>query len=250
MNEEHVFDQIPAYALGILEPDEMRLVENHLPHCLRCSEELKVYQAVVNGLALSPVQVEPPDRLKQSILQAARAGEPASPANWSTDSPRPAPVRRKVSLSWVKPFLPAWGIASLVLILVLCATNLFLWQQVQKASQSGTLHVSDFQIVQMNGTTNAPQATGIIVISQNGMAGSLNVDGLPPLDSHHQYQLWLNDHGTRSSGGVFSVDQQGYGALKVNSMRPLIDYNTFGITIEPTGGSPGPTGAKVLGGNL
>ncbi|RJQ80137.1 MAG: anti-sigma factor [Desulfobacteraceae bacterium] len=32
------------------------------------------------------------------------------------------------------------------------------------------------------------------------------------------------------------------------SPRPLNSYRTFGITIEPRGGSPGPTGSKVLGG--
>ena len=56
--------------------------------------------------------------------------------------------------------------------------------------------------------------------------------------------------GKRSSGGVFSVQDNGYGVLKIDSPLPLIEYQTFGVTIEPFGGSPGPTGKKVLGGSL
>jgi len=36
----------------------------------------------------------------------------------------------------------------------------------------------------------------------------------------------------------------------VQANQPLDTYQSFGITIEPNGGSPAPTGKKVLGGNL
>jgi anti-sigma-K factor RskA len=38
--------------------------------------------------------------------------------------------------------------------------------------------------------------------------------------------------------------------MKGTSEQPLKAFSTFGITIEPAGGSPGPTGDKVLGGGL
>jgi anti-sigma-K factor RskA len=104
--------------------------------------------------------------------------------------------------------------------------------------------------VALNGTEVVPNASGLIVISLDGEHGTLVVDGLPPLDGSHQYQLWLIDDGQRQSGGVFSVDQEGYGALWVSSPEPLSDYSAVGITIEPAGGSPGPTGDKVMGGSL
>jgi anti-sigma-K factor RskA len=33
-------------------------------------------------------------------------------------------------------------------------------------------------------------------------------------------------------------------------VEPLLKFQAFGITVEPTGGSPGPTGEKVMGGEL
>jgi anti-sigma factor RsiW len=251
MNNEHVFDLIPAYALGCLDPDEVNQVEKHLAQCAVCREERTSYQSVVNRLALSPSQVNPPRHLKESIIKAAKLTQSGLPIHQPAHMPDAACVQKRGAWrSWVRTLLPVWGIASLVLVLALGITNLLLWQQVQKVSQPGKIIFSDFQIIPMNGTSAAPNATGIFVISQDGLAGSLNVDGLQPLDSSHQYQLWLIEQGRRTSGGVFSVNRQGYGSLKVNSSRPLIGYNAFGITIEPIGGSAGPTGDKVLGGSL
>jgi len=68
------------------------------------------------------------------------------------------------------------------------------------------------------------------------------------LTTYKQYQLWLISDGEKANGGVFSVNQEGYGNLLVVSSKPLTEYSAFGITVVPEGGSPGPTGVKVLGG--
>jgi anti-sigma-K factor RskA len=106
------------------------------------------------------------------------------------------------------------------------------------------------RVVALAGTEAAPAATGTIVISGDGEYGTLVVDGLPPLDAARQYQLWLIEDGQRTSGGVFSVSSEGYGAMEIASPEPLSRYSAFGITVEPAGGSPGPTGDKVLGSAL
>ena len=76
------------------------------------------------------------------------------------------------------------------------------------------------------------------------------VDGLPPLDATHQYQLWLIRDGQRTSGGVFHSYASGYGVLWIHAEQPLVSFDGFGVTVEPSGGSPDPTGDKIMGGNL
>jgi len=49
---------------------------------------------------------------------------------------------------------------------------------------------------------------------------------------------------------VFSTDEKSYGGTRIRAPRSLLDYSAVGITIEPTGGSPQPTGNQVLGGPL
>lgn len=231
--EEHVIDLIPAYALGALDAEEEPQVVAHLEACASCREELLAYRLVVDELALATPPRQPPPHIKRQILQ--RIHQPAvstSKQNWLSQFFQNLP-----RLS------PTWGILSLVLILFLAGGNFFLFQQLRQSQD-------EWRTVKLSGTDSAPHATGLLVVSHDGAFGTLVVDGLPPLDASMQYQLWLIKDGQRTSGGLFSVDTQGYSSLWVKSARPLDTYQGFGVTIEPQGGSPGPTGAKVLGGQF
>jgi len=241
--EEHVIEWLPAYALGSLDLEERGRVGAHLATCPLCQKELLAYQVVVEQLPLAVPQQTPPSRLRQAILNRVSvqpAGKPESAA---------AAVRKPTWLERLRQALllpvPAWGLVALFLLLIgLLAGNLFLLQRNQDLAAGSA---GDFQVVRMVGTSAAAAANGWIVISQDGEAGTLIVQDLPPLSDDHQYQLWLVKDGERSSGGVFSVDEKGYASVWVYSHEPLSDYQQFGITIEPYGGSPGPTGSKVLG---
>jgi anti-sigma-K factor RskA len=238
-SEEHVLDLIPAYALDILDEQEQLQVAEHLASCESCRAELAPYQEVVDDLPLGMAISEPPAGLKEKVMAGAKKDT--------------APEQEPLASSWWGRFTqslrgaPAWGLASLVLILVLGASNLFLWGRLSALEQTGH---GDFISVSFDGTQAATSATGLLVISPDGEYGTLVVDGLPYLDESQQYQLWLIDDGQRNDGGVFSVNEEGYGFLEVESARHLINYSQFGITIEPAGGSPGPTGEKVLGGQF
>ncbi len=245
--DTHVFDLLPAYALGSLDREESNRVALHLDDCALCQKELRAYQSVVNQLPFAVPERIPPARLKQAILASAEAQGNASRT--------PAPTRPSAELSFLTRVrqhllgpVPGWSLVAIILaLIVLLAGNILLLQRSQRLAAASA---NEFRIVRMAGTVSAANATGWIVISQDGTAGTLIVQNLPSLDQSHQYQLWLIRDGNRVSGGVFSVDDRGYASVWVYSPRPLIQYQTFGITVEPIGGSPGPTGSKVLGGSL
>ena len=168
-------------------------------------------------------------------------------ANWAAGLTE-AGIIRHVGKVLAKRALQLTQPGSLILILALGINNFRLGQQVQQLSKpTPTL---GYRIVHLEGTQAGQDASGLMVITDEGKAGTLVVDGLPALDATRQYQLWLIKDGKRTSGGVFSVDTNGYGAMVVISVLPLVEYPSFGVTVEPFGGSPAPTGQKVLGGNL
>ena len=249
MTDAHVLDLIPAYALNILEFEEARQVAAHLSVCAACTSELQAYRRVAEQLPMAAPGANPPARLKSSILsQLPRQQEPAAAAR-TAPARSPAPKRTwwQALLQGLPALSPAWGIASLALILVLGASNLFLWQRVDQLSQPGESH---FITVHLQGAGASLGAVGLLVMDEQGNAGTLVVDGLPSLEPSKTYQLWLIHNGERTNGGIFSVDAQGYGSLWVSSNLPLTTFDSFGVTIEPAGGSPGPSGEKVLGGEL
>jgi anti-sigma-K factor RskA len=239
--EPHVNELLAAYALDCLDEGEMEEVTRHLAQCAQCRAELSAYQEVAALLPLGGVLVEPPPDLKARLMAQVQSQSRANPDVHSS------PTWIEHILQWTRQSAPLWGTVSLVLVILLGVSNLLLWGQVR---QMQSVQPSQMQFVRMSGTGAAPAAQGVIVISTDGDHGTLVVDNLPPLQAGKQYQLWLIDDGKRTDGGVFSVDQDGYGSLWVSSPRPLVSYGSFGVTIEPQGGSPGPTGQKVLGGGL
>ncbi len=259
MVEEHVFDLLPGYALGILDGEDLQKVYRHLPQCARCREELSTYTQTVDQLALAaPLQTPPADLRAKVVQRVAGTVEPrymsasfdrpqASRADLPYEAKRPGlfdrlRAMRTPRLGWVL------GALAVILLLFLAVNNVLLWQRVnalQGQTPGGKAHM-----VHLIGTQNAPQTTGYLLVFEGNSYGTLTVDNAPLLDANHQYQIWLIKDGKRTSGGVLDVDEDGYGVLEIVSNQPLMNYQSFGITIEPKGGSPAPTGKKVLGGSL
>lgn len=238
MQEEHVYDLLPGYALGCLDASEELHVSEHLASCEHCRADLKRYDWVVGELPMALEMSDPPQGLKERIM--TRAQQSSQPLE------QPTSACQRFWQALLRS-APAWGFASLALVLVLAISNLLLWQQLGQQKRDGQVAM---RTVVLAGTDFTPDATGRVVISRDGRRGVVVVDGLPKLEESQQYQLWLMKDGERTSGGVFSVTSSGYGWVYVRSPDPLASYQAAGITIEPAGGSPGPTGEKVLGGDL
>jgi anti-sigma-K factor RskA len=233
----HVIDLLPAYVLDALTDEELGQVVEHLATCEVCQTEYRGLQVVADDLPLALAQTAPPARVKTNLMRAIHARQPAAitpaqPAFWHR------------VLDGMRLRLPAIGLA---LIAVLAVVNVLLWRQLSLASQQAATHM---RVVDIANTQYSPGATGTLVMDANGKYGTLVVDNLPALSASYQYQVWLTRAGVRVSGGVLSVNPDGYASLEIKAPSPLDQYDSIGVTIEPSGGSASPTGDKVLGGDI
>jgi len=233
----HVTDLLPGYVLDALTDEELGQVVEHLTVCATCQAEYQQLQAVADDLPLALTQSAPPPRVKTDLMRAIR------PAGPRLETTRQASFWQRLS-GVLQPRLPAIGLA---LIAVIALVNVLLWRQLSLVNQEAR---TNLRVVNITGTTISAEAHGALVMDPNGKYGTLVVDNLAELDPAHQYQVWLIQDGKRVSGGVFSVNPTGYASLELQAPQPLLKYDAIGITIEPFGGSPGPTGAKVLGGDI
>lgn len=235
--ENHVIDILPDYVLGILMDVEASYVTKHLTTCVTCKAEFTRLQQIADDLPMALVQTSPPPGVKTSLMKSIHARQ------LNTNASNPPTFWQNLSQIF-RMRLPAW---SLALILILALGNLLLWRQYNPSNN----HINTTMLViALASTTDAPMASGSLIMDQHGEYGTLVVDQLPILDEQHQYQVWLNRDGSQVSSGLFSVNYEGYGSLELLAPDPLIEYDSIGITIEPKGGSPAPTGAKVLGSDL
>jgi anti-sigma-K factor RskA len=233
LNEGHVLELLPAYALGVLDEAEKQMVKQHLVGCNNCRTELNTFQDVVEQLALPLAITSPPANLKRQLLERVQPAFGKQPL-----------VRRLF-----RPQLrPAWGFVSLLLIVALAITGLFFWQQANQPPVLVEPH--GMRAIALSNTDAAPQASGFVVIGADGRNGALVVDKLPPLGPDQAYQLWLIRDEQHTSGALFTVDESGYGGVRILAPDSLLDYSAARITIEPAEGSSLPTGEPLMEGSL
>jgi anti-sigma-K factor RskA len=229
---QHVINSLPEYILETLDETGRSQVTGHLEKCPACQAELDAYQTVVDQLALAVPLFSPPETLKHGLVE-----------QFALPAARPRAWTGRLQGILTAP-IPAWGLVIATLLLILSiAACLLLWRQNQQLLAS---HNNDFLVNTLKGTNSAPSASGWIVTSRDGYAGTLIVQGLPPLTTDEQYQLWLYKGTDLVNGGLFQVNNFGYGSVQIFAPEPLNEYSRIGVTVEPEGGSLDPTGAKVL----
>jgi len=242
MTEEHALfrDNRAAYALGSLDTDEVYALEVHLQTCPECQAELVHYERISTGLLSALPPQAPPPALRQRL--AARL-----PQAGKNERVRPA---------WRISFAQLAVSAAFVLLLGL---NLFATLQVRNLQRQQAELAQRLDTEQSAIAILAYPGTRTLPINGEGVAGSLLMNpetntavlyawNLSELPGDKTYQIWLIDpQGNRVSGGLFvSQPEQIYTSASVASAVPFSDFVGLGVTIEPWGGSPGPTGPNVL----
>lgn len=239
---------ISAYVLDAVDETERQEIETHLPQCANCRRLVQEYQPVADLMPYAADQVEPRAELKYRVLAAM---QPRAPLQTAPNlGVRLADV---VASLWRTP---AFSAVALLMVVALTLWNVNYQNQIasEVARQNELLTMvaySDGQPRHLQGTEVAARAIGRLYSGYEESAFVVATYDLPVLPPNQVYQLWLIDaSGTRTSGGTFTVDNHGRGWLLGHAPKPLDEYRSVGVTVEPWGGSPGPTGAKILGGNL
>lgn len=93
---EQFGDDLSLYALGVLQPEERHVLEQHLKDCLQCRQELEELRGGMGLLAFSVSGAKPPARSRERLM-AAIAKEPVKDAKVRS--------ARAVNLTpWWRPF--------------------------------------------------------------------------------------------------------------------------------------------------
>ncbi len=238
-------DDLPAYVLGVLEPDERDRIAEHLATCLRCQVEHRRLETSVDALWGAAPQVEPPTGLRSRILTSIEddlRGHVVPPT-----MPR-----------WIRLILAAAAIMVLALVSWIAVLTHDLNQtrstlsQVQVSqNRAREILAEGSQSIRL-AEVNAPRAYGMLYLSNQPQHAVLVVNDLPPTQAGHVYQIWLYDStGSAVSAGVFSADSDGNATVALETPAPIDRFTAMGITVEPgPGGSNWPTGKKLVGCNL
>ncbi len=109
------------------------------------------------------------------------------------------------------------------------------------------LSAPDLKVVNLQSTERGGGSSARAILSRNGKAVFVATQ-LPALPGGRTYQLWLMRGSAPAivSGGVFQPDPSKTAVVEVNDARLLAGVTGLAVTEEPAGGSPLPTGHKIL----
>jgi anti-sigma-K factor RskA len=261
--DERLEELFPFYALGALTAEERAQVDVYVAADADARARL---DEAMRATAVLPYVAQPNvprSQIKQAVLQRVKAA-----------APPPVPPTRMSFSAKVAHFLdrPAWRIAMPLVAVVSLGVAIFIgvWAislnnevnrlRVEQASLQRELLTQRELLAQIAlpqtramaiaGTSVQPNAYGQMVANPNSNSGVLIVSNLAPLPPGKTYQFWLIKGNTPVSAGLFTVDEQGHGILPVRSNVPVGSFDAIGVSIEPEGGSPTPTGEIVMLGKL
>ncbi|TMB89010.1 MAG: anti-sigma factor [Chloroflexi bacterium] len=228
-------------SVGALEGADRSDLERHLATCHACRGLAARNADAVSLLfgALDPVA--PPPRLRRNLMAQVYAEAVGGPgavrrSRWRHFLDR-IPASRALSIAG------AGALAAAVALLV--------WE-----NTGGRPAVAPHEVsYRVMGTTADPSASGTLTFDPAQSIAELTVRGLPQLPATataapHVYEVWLiPGAGAPMPAGFLTLQPSG-GTWTAVLSADIRKYQTVAATIEPYGGSPGPTGTQVLSGQL
>ena len=214
-----------AYALDALPPDEATEFQEHLAECATCQEEVAELQITATHLGVA-VSEQPPARVREAVLQAARQTRQLPPV--TPIQPHAAPSRRRriwLAAAAAVVVVVGAGAAGLTAVLDNEPTNDPIANVVAAPDATST-------VTPMRG---GGQLT-VVSSEQLGQAVVLSED-LPPTAADRVYQLWLVDPDGQARSADVLIDAPGAADL----VRGVEPGDQVAITREPAGGSEQPT---------
>ncbi len=250
---DSVQELIPAYAFGLTDPDENRLVEANLAGCSDASINLAEYQQLQNEMRASVTQIDPPPLLIGRLAAA-------------TVTP-PVVVKKTRRLPVPLPWLAA---AAALVALVL--TNSYWLTRVNTLTKERAdylandtdnpntvgidggafvlTNTSQLRWVRLPDARQDGKAAAFLCWNAESQTGLLYVWGFPSPTPGSTYQLWLTRGDVRASAGTFQVDNTGRTVVLFHSSEPIDKYTWARITAEPENGSEQPSTNVVVNGQL
>ena len=211
---------------------------------------------------------------------ATPAAQPSASLRADVDALAPAPVaaavprageaviRPMASAPVVSPGRSNWAVAASVALLLSLGANLLLYSNWKNANaqvvalennqarfattsqvvekklgdlrqENQVLRNDEFRAVALAGTKTAPSARARVFFNVATHKVYVDVRSLPALPAGKQYQLWALDKGKPIDAGVLTAATATGEGLQ--HMKDIASAQTFAMTVEPTGGSAGPT---------
>jgi anti-sigma-K factor RskA len=235
-NHDRWGEEIAAYLLGALEPEQATALERHAEGCERCRAEIHWLMPAMRALPEGVEPVEPPPELRGRLMaevrtEARQAGAERASAEGGL---------RHRAAAWLRGLgsgptglRPVAGVAAAGLILAAVAAF---------AIGGGIGGGSDGSRTSTVVSGHAPGVTAKVV--REGDGGTLQLADVRPLPTNRVLQAWVRREGKiEPVPALFVPDREGRANTAIADLRGV---DAVMVTTEPPGGSKAPTSTPII----
>lgn len=242
---DEMAEAIVAYAFDAIAPEEEAKVAAYIAAHPEAQALLDEYREIVGLLPYATAPSEPPPYLREGVLRTIRAER----SRRRFAIPLPSRIAFAIAACLVFSLL-LWNIGLQLRVgdgMVAPIATAMTTATGSTSPISDILSRPDLLTYPMDAQPDAPNASGRVYLTDDPQLAAMAVWHMPQLPPDRTYQLWFGlDDQTRVSVATFRVDERG--AAMIRLMLPPMSrpYIQCGITLEPVGGSPQPTGPRML----
>ena len=246
-----------AYVLDALDDDERRQFEAHLDDCADCSLDVAdLQEAAAQLVGEEPLDTPPADLKSRVMAEIAATAQLPPQADAEDPTPRtPDTTAPDTTVTELRPRAarrPAWitltAAAVIVVLLGFGAVLAFGGGDEPPPPNSTELAIAemleapDAVTVQLEGDSPGDVTLMYSAAEERAM---IVAEGLDDPGADHVYQLWTISGDEPTPSVVFTPQD---GELTEEMEMTFDPPEAWAITVEPTGGSPTPTGDVVFEG--
>jgi anti-sigma-K factor RskA len=243
VNCDEAEELLGAYALDALPADEAAAMREHVRGCETHAAKAAELRGVASQLpALAGVSAAPP--ALRSRVMAAIATEPQEGDVVPTTTVAPRSIETAPSAAsrepWYRRGVPAWTLAAAAAVIVgLVAWNVIGGGESSPSAEELASRATTIRVAEVGGASGA-----VVYFADDGDAAFI-AEGVPPVADGETYQMWsIDEDGAATSLGTMLPEDDGR-ATAVFPLEPAPGAS-FGVTVEPSGGSAQPTSDPVL----
>ncbi len=272
-------DLLLLYVSDGLDAAEAKELREHLlSGCPACAGHLAEAHALMASLPLGLDRVAPPPQLKEKLMQRIAAAELPVRQAVQQKSDRDAAEENSgdsIPMRLFRYLVPAAVAAGIAIV----ATHFVMHQRVNALEQQASIlqrdNASQGMLVQsmaqqlelLNGTAKSqtrvvdllrspdlklyalkpqpsqPHAVANLLWDKKQQQWAILTDGMAPAPPGQTYELWfITKSGEKVAAGVFNVDANGKGSLRVDVPAGIGQLSVAAVTNEAAGGVKQPTG--------
>lgn len=246
-NHREIEELIAIYAIGGLDGEDLECVEQHLPTCHGCREELARFERVTEALVAAVPEQQPPPELRGRIVGAVREAAAASPEPSEGTASERARSRWQ---PWRVRLLSAYAVAATLLLAFLVSQP--------DAQQAGPIpeerddqreaeperaaNLLAGRVIPVSTTGELVRINARVVRGRDSIA--LVIEDLPPPPPGKVWQAWslpTRDDAPRQSLGTVA----GASAMLIAHADPQASSG-IAITLEDDPGAEQPTSSPQV----